>query len=77
MRLLGNQSNGFFVECGASDGEFLSNTLYMERFKNWTGILIEPDHASYKSLLTRKRKAWSSNTCLSIKPFPTKVFRIK
>ena len=75
MRLLRNQDNGFFVECGASDGEFLSNTLYMERFKNWTGLLIEPDPASFESLLTRKRKGWHIPACLSLEMYPTEVIQ--
>lgn len=33
---------GFFVEAGANDGISQSNTLYFERYKGWTGILIEP-----------------------------------
>lgn len=76
MRLLRHQTNGFFVECGASDGEFLSNTVYMERYKNWTGLLIEPDPASYESLLTRKRKAWHVPACLSLETYPTQVIYI-
>ncbi|KAK2721929.1 hypothetical protein QYM36_002483 [Artemia franciscana] len=32
IKLLKNKTNGFFVECGALDGETRSNTLYMERF---------------------------------------------
>jgi FkbM family methyltransferase len=34
--------SGFFIEAGASDGISQSNTLYFEKYKNWTGILIEP-----------------------------------
>ena len=34
--------NGFFVETGANDGYQHSNTYYLERFRGWTGILIEP-----------------------------------
>lgn len=37
-----NYDNGFFVELGANNGIFQSNTLYYERFRNWNGILIEP-----------------------------------
>jgi FkbM family methyltransferase len=33
---------GFFVEAGANDGYLQSNTYYLERFKGWTGVLIEP-----------------------------------
>lgn len=33
---------GIFIEAGANDGIKISNTLYLEKHKNWTGILIEP-----------------------------------
>jgi len=39
--LLGARRKGFFVECGAHDGEYLSNTLFFELERNWTGLLIE------------------------------------
>ena len=73
MRILHGQENGFYVEYGASDGEFLSNTLFMERYKNWTGLLIEPDPDSYEGLLSRKRKGWHVPACLSLEMYPTQV----
>jgi FkbM family methyltransferase len=33
---------GVFVEAGANDGFRKSNTYHLERFRGWTGILIEP-----------------------------------
>lgn len=33
---------GFFVEAGANDGYTQSNTYYFERWRRWSGILIEP-----------------------------------
>jgi FkbM family methyltransferase len=33
---------GIFVEAGANDGFRKSNTYYLERFRGWTGILVEP-----------------------------------
>lgn len=33
---------GFFIEAGANDGLSQSNTLYFERYRGWTGLLIEP-----------------------------------
>lgn len=33
---------GFFVEAGAHDGFTQSNTYYLERFRRWHGLLIEP-----------------------------------
>jgi len=34
--------NGFFVEAGANDGFTQSNTYWLERFRGWRGILVEP-----------------------------------
>ena len=34
--------NGLFIEVGANNGFSESNTYYLERFRNWNGILIEP-----------------------------------
>ena len=33
---------GVFVEAGANDGFRKSNTYYLERFRGWTGVLVEP-----------------------------------
>ncbi len=33
---------GVFVEAGANDGINQSNTYYLERYRGWTGLLIEP-----------------------------------
>ncbi len=33
---------GVFVEAGANDGFQQSNTYYLERFKGWSGLLVEP-----------------------------------
>lgn len=33
---------GFFVEAGANDGFTQSNTYWLERFRGWSGILVEP-----------------------------------
>lgn len=37
-----NKRKGFFIEAGANDGISQSNTLYFEKYKQWTGLLIEP-----------------------------------
>jgi FkbM family methyltransferase len=37
-----DQEGGFFVEAGANDGFTQSNTYWLERFRGWRGILVEP-----------------------------------
>jgi FkbM family methyltransferase len=37
-----DRGGGFFVEAGANDGFTQSNTYWLERFRGWRGILIEP-----------------------------------
>ena len=53
------------MECGALDGVRYSNTLFFERYRNWTGLLIEANPTSFKQLLKVGRNAFSSNVCLS------------
>jgi len=33
---------GYYVELGANDGLTQSNSLYFEKYRNWTGLLVEP-----------------------------------
>ena len=65
-----NNENRFFVEAGAFDGEIISNSLYFETKLGWSGVLIEPNPAAFNMLLTKHRKAWSINACLSRQIFP-------
>jgi len=67
------QRGGFFVECGALDGERSSNTLYLERDLGWTGLLIEADPYFYTQLLGHNRNVWSINACLSPYSYVTSV----
>ncbi|XP_014261527.1 protein Star-like [Cimex lectularius] len=68
--ILDNKTNGFFIEVGALDGETRSNTLYFERYLNWTGLLIEPDPLNFAEMLRKNRRAWLSPCCVSINPYP-------
>ncbi|XP_047499489.1 uncharacterized protein LOC125045933 [Penaeus chinensis] len=61
---------GFFVEAGALDGEFLSNTLPLERDLGWTGLLVESNGDTFKELLMKRRKAWASHSCLAAHEYP-------
>jgi len=61
------------VECGAFDGQFLSNTLHFELELQWTGLLVEMDPKFYRRLLRLRRNAWSINACLSPQAYVTQV----
>jgi FkbM family methyltransferase len=37
-----DRTGGFFVEAGGHDGYTQSNTYYLERFRGWRGMLVEP-----------------------------------
>jgi len=63
--LLKQRRNGFFVESGAFGGEDLSDTLFFEMQRNWTGILIEPHPEYYRSILQKNRNALVLRACLS------------
>lgn len=44
------KTHGFFVEFGATDGYFLSNTYFLEKQSFWKGILAEPAKTWSKKL---------------------------
>jgi FkbM family methyltransferase len=65
--LLNSKRNGFFVEAGGYNGEDLSNSLYFELERNWTGLLIEAVPSLYKSILSKNRKSFTINCCIANK----------
>ncbi|XP_078322677.1 uncharacterized protein LOC111104747 [Crassostrea virginica] len=59
------KEKGFFVDIGAHDGQFLSNTLWLERQHDWTGLLIEANPELCQQIDKLKRHAWRLCACLS------------
>jgi len=77
-KLLNERRNGFFVECGAFTGEDLSDTLFFELKRNWTGILIEANPSNHREILKKNRRALVLRGCLSPSPRPGLVkFRLQ
>lgn len=64
--LLGEKEGGFFIEVGAYDGLTMSNSLFFEKSRGWTGLLIEANPRAYRELLSRDRKCWSTQSCISL-----------
>ena len=42
--------NGYYIEIGANDGILQSNTLQLELFHGWRGVLIEPVESTFAKL---------------------------
>jgi FkbM family methyltransferase len=54
---------GTFVDVGAYDGEKFSNTLFFERYMDWSGLCIEPLPSAFEKLAA-KRKAICKHVCV-------------
>jgi len=57
--------NGFFIDVGAHDGITINNTLYFEKYNNWTGINIEPIQSIYNKLCINRSKCINLNCAVS------------
>ena len=53
--IIGDKRDGYFIELGACDGLYLSNTLFFERNLNWNGICIEPNDNYIKELYANRK----------------------
>lgn len=52
--LFNKKTGGVFVEIGAYDGVQFSNSVFFERFRNWTGICVEPIPARFNELVKNR-----------------------
>lgn len=57
------KKNGYFVEFGATDGIYLSNTYLLEKSFAWTGILAEPGR-NWQADLSENRDAAIEHDCV-------------
>ncbi len=67
LLLSGSGQSKFFVEAGACDGYFSSNTWLLETQHHWSGILCEPGRVWHEKLLSTRnckidtRVIWSTS----------------
>jgi len=54
-RLFGGKRGGTFVDIGGYDGVTGSNTLFLEVFRGWTGVLVEPVSAQLEAARAVRR----------------------
>ncbi|XP_063861708.1 uncharacterized protein LOC135101544 [Scylla paramamosain] len=60
-----SKRDGVFVEVGAQDGLWLSNTWWLEAVMGWRGLLIEADPHNYMKLRTAPRAATTFQGCVT------------
>ena len=73
-KFLQSKQYGFFIECGAANGVALSNTLFFEKFRGWTGLLIEPNPSFYSNVVAKRKGSYAINSCLSTTNKTMKVY---
>ena len=54
IKTYNNKENGFFIEIGASDGIYFSNTYLLETKYKWRGICCEPIPHNFKKLVKNR-----------------------
>lgn len=60
-----NKINGIYIELGAVDGVFQSNTKFFEDELGWKGILIEPNKNAFEKLQINRKNNWLFNELIS------------
>lgn len=56
---------GVFIEVGAGNGKCLSNTLFFEETRQWTGVCIEPNPSEFVKL-QQLRKCQCVNVAIDV-----------
>lgn len=75
-KIFSNKKNGVFVEVGAHDGKYLSNTFMLEKKYNWSGVCIEPSVRA-ADLKRARQKSLIFNYCICSKEFDNKIVRFR
>jgi FkbM family methyltransferase len=70
-------SNGFFIEAGANNGFDQSNTYYLEKFKNWQGVLIEPIPELYEQCVAERTQSRVFNCALVSQDYDQPTLKMK
>lgn len=53
--VFGGMRGGVFVDIGAHDGITLSNSVFFEQVRGWSGLCIEPNPSAYERLRASRR----------------------
>ncbi|PRW33145.1 methyltransferase family [Chlorella sorokiniana] len=62
--LFWEKRNGFYLEVGAMDGVSASNTLWLHKAANWTGMLVEADPDLAQALFEQRPESLTVNAAV-------------
>jgi|TARA_B100000073_G_scaffold80349_1_gene61154 FkbM family methyltransferase len=65
LHRLNYKQDGYFVEFGGYDGIAHSNTLLLEEYFNWTGILAEASRNFFSELTKNRPNCRLENSCIT------------
>jgi FkbM family methyltransferase len=68
------RTGGYFVEFGAANGVYLSNTYFLEKEMGWSGVIAEP-HPDFQESLRDNRTCVRSSKCVFSRGGETVPFR--
>jgi FkbM family methyltransferase len=71
------ERGGTFVEAGAGDGFVQSKTYYLERFKGWSGVLIEGIPELAERCARRRPHSQTFNCALVANDFPEAIVTMR
>jgi FkbM family methyltransferase len=72
-----DRDRGFFVEAGGNDGFTQSNTYWLERFRGWRGILVEPMPTYYEECRLERPDATIVHAALVPADFEGETIRMQ
>jgi FkbM family methyltransferase len=69
LHALAGKRRGLFVDIGASNGVLHSNTYTLERYFQWTGLLVEPLPRHRSSLVAHRPQSFLLHACVFNRTF--------
>jgi FkbM family methyltransferase len=76
LEVSGRKEGGFFVEIGAADGAYLSNSLMLEEGYGWRGVLVEPNPDYHDAIVARRPNARLVRGAAAHRGGPHALFRL-
>ncbi len=74
-KIFHRKRQGFFLEIGGGDGLYLSNTLILEAYFEWRGVLVEPTGA-FEFMVQNRPKAICDHAAIAGSRKTVRLFEI-